>query len=966
MSLKPWYKIVTPREDLREGASLDASSFAVHLDQVVRKSAPDAYLDPAEFFSRTYMTGGLREVASEVMRSLAGEMSGTSQIVNLSTQFGGGKTHALTLLYHLATSGSEADQYRGVDKLLANAGLKTVPHAAVATFVGTEFDALSGVSGDGPTRRTPWGDIAWQIGGETSFKEIAGHDEALTAPAGSVIRKILPRDKPVLILMDEVMNYMNQARARGTGESNLASQFLQFVQNLTSVASDHSERLTLVLSLPASELEMTAEDESDFKRLEKLSDRVDNPYVLSEGLEITEIIRRRLFENFGDRADRGKVIRAYIDWVRAHRSQIPSWFPVDHAEEQFSASYPFHPCTISVFERKWQTLPRFQRTRGVLRMLAQLVSHVYRQGFKKAAKEPLITVGNLPLADNVFRQTMLGQLGEDRLEGAISADIAGPKAHAYRLDQEAVPTIKKARLHQQVATTLLVESTGGQSPQKEMATIPELKLALGGPEVDLGNLETVVDGLAETCYYLTAEHKKYRFSLVPNLNKLYGDSRAAIAGKAVDARVWEEVQSVFKKNPGADRVAFFNEQGKVEDRPSLTFVIVPPQFTWEGSDRKATETLLKEHLSNCGSSARQYKSALIWVVPDSAGDLRERARKLLAWESVKQEEKAHQLDDAQRRQLKDTLKRAQSELTEGVWLNYSNLVFLNKSQELHTMSTGRPHSSAAKSIVAYMIKRLKEVGEITEAVGANFLVRNWPPARPEWPTKSLRDAFFASPRFPKLLDSDAIKQAIMNGVADGVLAYADYTDGEVSNIRFKEAMREADVAIGDDVVILRAKDVEAFKQKIEAGDEGQDDGPGGGDGSGTTGGGGETGPGEVTQQGDESDEGPGLFPDKQAGVSWAGEVPPLKWRDFYKVIMPFVRDESFTLRLNFRVEPTGGVSRSQVKEIKRELQNLGISAENVAAGDLESRCPRCQSEFEAVETEVEGKKEFRCERCRVS
>ncbi|MCU1304906.1 MAG: uncharacterized protein JWQ87_5190, partial [Candidatus Sulfotelmatobacter sp.] len=171
MALKPWYKVVTPREDLRDGRPLDASEFAVHLDHVRDNRAPADYQEPQRFFDRTFLTKNLTELASSAVRRLSGIKVETSAVFNLTTQFGGGKTHALTLLYHLAHGGPKALTWKGVPSILEAAGLKSIPESAVAVFVGTEFDSLTGRGGkDGtPLRKTPWGEIAFQLGGKDAF-----------------------------------------------------------------------------------------------------------------------------------------------------------------------------------------------------------------------------------------------------------------------------------------------------------------------------------------------------------------------------------------------------------------------------------------------------------------------------------------------------------------------------------------------------------------------------------------------------------------------------------------------------------------------------------------------------------------------------------------------------------------------------------------------------------------------------
>ena len=368
MALKPWYKVVTPREDLRDGRPLDASEFAVHLDHVRDNRAPADYQEPQRFFDRTFLTKNLIELASTAVRRLSGIKVETSAVFNLTTQFGGGKTHALTLLYHLAKGGPKASGWKGVPSILEAAGVKSVPEAAIAIFVGTEFDSITGRGGkDGtPLRKTPWGEIAFQIGGKDAFAVVAKHDQEQTAPSSEVIRAFLPKDKPVLILMDELLNYMGRNR-----KSGLTGQLYSFVQNLSEEARAQ-DRVVLAVSLPSMLDEMTPEDESDFDRFQKLLDRLGKAMIMSAETETSEIIRRRLFEWGGLPEDGRKAAQEYGDFVLDNRTQFPNWFPADNAKDAFAASYPFHPTLLSVFERKWQALPRFQQTRGILRLAGTL------------------------------------------------------------------------------------------------------------------------------------------------------------------------------------------------------------------------------------------------------------------------------------------------------------------------------------------------------------------------------------------------------------------------------------------------------------------------------------------------------------------------------------------------------------------------------------------------------------------
>ena len=247
MALKPWYSVVTPREDLREGKPLDAAEFAVHLDHVRDGRAPPDYQDAERFFERTFLTKNLTKLGAEVIRRLSGEKTEASAVFSMATQFGGGKTHALTLLYHLATLGPGADRLPGVNTLLTEAQVKSVPKAAVAVFVGTDFDSISGRGGsDGtPLRKTPWGELAYQLGGLESFEVVREQEETFTVPSEEIVRKLLPPGKPCLILMDELMNYMSRYRAR-----KYSDQLYSFVHVLSEVHDRKMEWFSWFLFLP--------------------------------------------------------------------------------------------------------------------------------------------------------------------------------------------------------------------------------------------------------------------------------------------------------------------------------------------------------------------------------------------------------------------------------------------------------------------------------------------------------------------------------------------------------------------------------------------------------------------------------------------------------------------------------------------------------------------------------------------
>lgn len=915
MALKPWFKVVTPREDLREGRPLDASEFAVHLDQVRDGRAPVDYQNPERFFERTYLTQSLSGLASEVLRRLSGIKTETSPVFNMTTQFGGGKTHALTLLYHLATHGHEANNWSGVNRLLSKAEVKSVPKAATAIFVGTEFDSITGRGGnDGtPLRKTPWGEIAFQLGGNEGFSIVSEHDDKLIAPAGDVIRKFLPQGTPCLILLDELMNYVSRNR-----KSGLTAQFYDFLQNLSETIRGE-DNAVMAVSIPTSEGEMNAEDQGDYGRFKKMLDRLGKAVIMAAESETSEIIRRRLFEWHGLPEDGKKTVAEYADWVIEHRNQVPSLFPVDQARDVFAATYPFHPMVLSVFERKWQMLPRFQQTRGVLRLLALWVSRAYQEGYKGGHRDPLITLGTAPLDDLLFRAAVFEQLGESRLEGAVTADICGKKeSFATQMDKEAVEAIKKARLHKKVATTIFFESNGGQL--RTEATVPEIRLGVAETDLDIGNVETVLETLASNCYFLSVEKNRYRFSFTPNLNKLLADRRATIQEPQLKECVRSEVQKIFGSGVGVERVYFPEKSGQIPDRAALTFVITAPEQSLQDNGKltQTIETMTKEY----GASARTFKSALIWCVSETTVMLRDEVRKLLAWEAIDDEAETLKLDEVQKRQLAENLKKAQRDLREAVWRTYKNLLLLDKGNQMRTIDLGLVHSSAAENMVTLILNRLRQDGDVEDGISPNFLIRNWPPAFTEWSTKSVRDAFFASPQFPKLLNAEVVKDTIARGVSNGLLAYVGKKGTGYDPFIYGKDLSAKDVEISDDMFIITRETAEQYTKASVAAPPAQPgtdirtdakfDAPG---------------PKEPVKIQEELEP---KAPEAQitTRLSWSGEIPPQKWMNFYtKVLSKYAVGNEMRITLNVEVRQDSGISSQKIEETKTALRELGMEDE---------------------------------------
>lgn len=962
--LRPWYQVVTPREDLRENRPLDASEFAIHIDQIRDGRAPKDYIEPDRFFERTHVTGSLLDLAAQTVRRLSGVQLETSAVFNMSTQFGGGKSHSLTALYHLAKHGDKAKAWNGVSQILEKAGVPSVPEAAFAVFMGKTFDSLNGRGGgDEPVRKTPWGEIAWQLGKADSFAVVEQHEREFIEPKEDAIRAMLPKDRPCLILFDEVISYVSTYRDKGYG-----NRLYNFLDCLGEAARGE-KNVVVVASIPASDLEYTAEDTADEARFKKMLDRLGKAIIMSADTDMAEIIRRRLFEWQGLPPEGRRTVAAYAEWAAEHAKELAG-FDTDSAYDKFAACYPFHPSVLSVFERKWQSLPRFQRTRGVLRMLALWVAHNYQEEHRRVSGEPLITLGLAPLQDPTFRAAMFEQLGNDSLEVPVTTDIIGKSdAHGVRLDKEASEAIRKAQLHRKVATTIFFESNGGMSQSRADASVPEIKSAIGSPDQNLVDVDNVLEGLASTCFYLNWERNRYRFGLAPNLNQILVTRRGAVAAKAMEERIKKQTQALFDKSKQIERKYFPERSNDIPSRPVLTLYVLDLEHSFGA---KGTAELVESMIRQCGTTGRTYKSALLFAVPDASDAVYDAARNLLAWEDINDDDDTKKrVDEAQLKLLARNLANAKKDLDEAIFQSYRHIYLLGKDNELQHVDLGQINSSAG-TLVDIILLALRSLDVLTDNVGPRKLLKYWPPAITEWSTQAVRDAFYSSPQLPRLLNADAVKRMICDGVAQGVFGYAvKDASGKIKLDKLQESLFDDDVEIADDVYLIKEADAIKLREpprlvsltlrpeqaRLKVGEQvsfscnaldqyGQPfavpavswSGAGGtvtADGLFTAGDIGgvftvkaEAGDCEAIAEirvvtKDESASAPA--PPGEQIIRWRGAVPPQKWMNFYtKVLTRFASTPGLKLEIGFEVPVPHEQADTKAAETRAGLKELGL------------------------------------------
>jgi hypothetical protein len=812
--MEPWYKVTTPRAEVREGRSFNPDEFAIALEQVVAGKAPEDYREPKQFFDRTVFTRALTEHLGLVLRRLAGQTQNTAPVLSLITQFGGGKTHTLAALFHLIDKPEASAAHPDVQKLLEGVGLDQIPKARVAVFVGNAWDPGEG-------KETPWIDLARRLAGPAGV-EALGPTAGTTPPGTEALSRLFQTaGGSVLLLFDEVLNFINRHRAFAEG-------FYAFLDN-TVRAMTGSTGCAAMLSLPRSRMEMTEFDEQWLDRISHVVTRVSRDLIVADESEVSEVVRRRLFEGIGKESARKAVAKAYAEWCFTRRAQLPpEWTAVDtittdakareHLQARFESAYPFHPATISVFQRKWQGLLHYQRTRGTLAMFAQWISWAAREGFRKARREPLITLGSAPLDVPEFQATILGQLGEQRLLPAIEVDIAGTASHAKALDADAKGELQG--IHRRVGAAILFESTGVATDRA--AHLPEIRFALGEPNLDVTSIDNAASALEKRAFFIRKVGTDgFRIGYKPTLKKVVGDRRAALD----DAEVAKAVKAAVKQEFERGRVVpvYLNPSDgtEVSDTPKLSIVVMDPEVEWESAG--AIRKRLGDWTRQRGTSPRLYPAALVWVVRKPGRTLREKAEAWLAWKRVAEDLNSGVLgaefEQSDRGEVIRQIKEGEEALKDEVWASYRYAIVADPkgAEGLREIDLGAGHaSSGLGSLTAHVVAALKAEGLLNETVGAGYLERNWPTALKEsgaWPLKGCRQSFLDG-SLTRLLDpEDVLRRQIPSFVERGEfgLGSGPKPDGGFERVWWKGAVGPEEVAFDDNTFLLTRSRAAALK-----------------------------------------------------------------------------------------------------------------------------------------------------------
>ncbi len=642
-TLKPWREVVSPHPDVASGRYQQAE-FAADLWQVHLGEGSPEYREPAEFFRRTYMTESLTKLLLDAVRRFTG--NGGDPVVQLQTNFGGGKTHSMLALYHLV-SGKSVSELVGVERVMTEAGAKSLPSIKRVVLVGNKLSPGNpSVKADGTVVHTLWGELAYQLGGKAAYDKIRADDERATSP-GDKLRELLNEFGPALILIDEWVAYARQLHAESDLPGGSFETQFSFAQALTESAK-LAKNCLLVISLPASDTGTSPHAHGEdievggvrgrqaLERLQNVVGRVDSSWRPASAEEGFEIVRRRLFEPIVEQEqfkNRDVVTRSFYELYRTQHQEFPPECRDTDYEVRLRAAYPIHPEVFDRLYSDWSSLAKFQRTRGVLRLMAAVIHSLWEKG----DRNPLILPCNIPIDDQRVQFELTRYL-PDNWVPVIEKDVDGPSALPLRIDSE-VPNLGRYHACRRVARTIYLGSAPTTTAANRGLEDRRVKLGCVMPGEQPAIFGDALRRLAGSATYLYQDGPRYWYSTQPTVTKLAED-RAEQYRRDPDS-VAHEIEKRARhdlQNKGEfSRVHPFPQSGAdVADDRDARLVVLGIEHPYGKEAGNAAETFAKEVLRSRGNAPRLFQNSLVFLALDRGRlqDLEDSVRRFLAWQSI--------------------------------------------------------------------------------------------------------------------------------------------------------------------------------------------------------------------------------------------------------------------------------------------------------------------------------------------
>ncbi len=754
----PFHAIAVAHPDILEGR-LTLDVFAADLWEVFKGTAPDEYRDPMQFSQKTHETAGLKHLLSIIEGRLKGQSG--DPVIQLQTPFGGGKTHALIAMYH------KANEWK----------------AQKAVIVGTPMRAND----------TLWGVLEKQLTGKIE------RFDGLTSPGRDAIYELLSEKQPVLILMDEVLEYVTKAAGVQVADSTLAAQTAAFMQELTEAAGI-LEKVVLVITLPSGTMEHYDEQAQRlFEQFSHVLGRVERIYTPVQEHEISEVIRRRLFSSI-DADAAGKVIQDFMDYA-INESMLPPGTEPSEYRKRFETAYPFLPEVIEVLYQRWGSFPNFQRTRGVLRLLS-LVLYSLRE-----KTLPYITLADFDLSVQEIRQELLKHTGPE-YDSIIASDITSEVAGAKQVDVGLGDAYKGFRLGSRSATTVFLYSFSGKpNPERKGADLREIKRNA----TTTGNPSSVVveasEQLRSKLFYLQHDSERTYFANQPNLNRILQTRMENIT----DSKVDELEETVLKDNlsgKGLNTYVWQQDGSGIRDDTELKLVIL----------KVPDNVLMKNILEMKGSTPRTNPNTVFFLVPleRERSGFYNQLRKVIAYQTI-EGDKTLVLSNEQAKEVQTERKKAEDGVGD-MLRRYYRTLFIPTREGLRKGDLGVPTYGDTKKLNEVVFDKLKSDGEILESIYPLVIKERYLKTNESVSTEQLYQSSAKTPGEARVIGQNAWESGIRQGVAQGLFGLGELENGVPVCRYFKEnppsiTLVGSEVIIREDICIAQKEAEEANEEK---------------------------------------------------------------------------------------------------------------------------------------------------------
>lgn len=635
--LMPWREVVEPHQDVATG-EFQQAEFAADLAKVHNGSAPSEYKNPTEFFARTYLTEGLSNLligAAKRLSSASGD-----PVVELQTNFGGGKTHSMLALYHMA-SGAAAQDLPGLDQLLSQHGLTVPKKINRAVLVGTSRGPQDVLSVECDLKiRTTWGELAWQLGGAEGFAMVADNDERGIAPGSNLLESIFKKYSPSLILIDEWVAYLRQVYKVEGLPSGSFDHNLSFVQSLTE-AVKASPGTLLVASLPASQIEVGGEGGQEaLVRLKQTFSRVGSSWRPASQEESYEIVRRRLFKEIpSDRFHhRDNTLKQYAKLYRENAGDFPQGCGDEDYRRKLEKSYPIHPEMFDQLYTSWGSLEKFQRTRGVLRLMAQVIHELWM------GNDPSVMImpGSVAISSARVEPELLHYL-DASWQSIIAGDVDGITSTPYKIDQSA-PNLNRYSATRRVARAIFMGTAPTHGQENKGLDDKQINLGVVQPGERPAIFGDALRRLTNQAKFMHSDLGRYWYSMSASLNRIAADR----AGQIEEALVLLEIDKALGSyiNGLSDRGHFDAVQvapGSSSDVPDeaggVRAVVLGVAHSHSGSSGSEALAEAKDILMQRGTTPRVYRNMLVFLAAElrQLDNLRASMRSALAWAEIVRE-----------------------------------------------------------------------------------------------------------------------------------------------------------------------------------------------------------------------------------------------------------------------------------------------------------------------------------------